>query len=103
MASVRIVLSAKNSACLKVLGRGTAVLRVWNGTSWMNARLENALHVQYLSKNLSSLTAAKARGMTIEIAGNECIVRKGDNPLRKAHGVLCFFYSMLKRNPSATW
>uniref|UniRef100_A0AAV1TAC0 GAG-pre-integrase domain-containing protein n=1 Tax=Peronospora matthiolae TaxID=2874970 RepID=A0AAV1TAC0_9STRA len=46
----------------------------------MNARLENALHVQDLSKNLFSLTAATARGMTIKIARNDCIVKKSGRP-----------------------
>lgn len=74
--TARNVFSAKNSAQLKVLGQGTVSLRVWNGTSWINARLENALHVQDLSKNLFSLTAATSRGMTVEISGDECIVKK---------------------------
>uniref|UniRef100_A0AAV1UN22 GAG-pre-integrase domain-containing protein n=1 Tax=Peronospora matthiolae TaxID=2874970 RepID=A0AAV1UN22_9STRA len=81
MKSVQNVLSAKNSACLKVLGRVTVVSRGWNGTSWMNARLKNALHVHDLSKNLFSLTAATARGMTIDIAGNDCIVEKSGRPV----------------------
>lgn len=52
------------------------VLKIWNDTKWMNARLENALHVRDLSKNLFSLTAATARGMTVEIAEDECVVKK---------------------------
>ena len=74
--TARNVFSAKSSAQLKVLGQGTVILRVWNGTSWINARLENALHVQDLSKNLFSLTAATSRGMTVEISGDGCIVKK---------------------------
>ena len=68
--------SAKNSASLKVLGQGTVILRVWNGKMWLNARLNNVLHVQDLSKNLFSLTAATARGMKIEIFGDGCVVKK---------------------------
>lgn len=45
---------------------------------WMNARLENALHVEDLSKNL---TAATARGMTIEIADDGCVVKKDGRPV----------------------
>ena len=72
----RNVVSAKNSARLKVLGQGVVLLRVWNGMMWMNARLENALHVEDLTKNLFSLTAATSRGMKVEITGEECIVKK---------------------------
>ena len=67
--------SAKNSASLKVLGQGTVILRVWNGKMWLNAHLNNVLHVQDLSKNLFSLTAATARGMKIEISGDGCVVK----------------------------
>ena len=48
---------------------------MWNGTRWINARLENALHVQDLSKNLFSLTAATQRGMEVEIYGKGCVVK----------------------------
>ena len=66
--------SAKNNASLKVLGQGTVVLRVWNSTFWINARLENTLHVHDLNKNLFSLTAATARGMKIAINRDGCTV-----------------------------
>lgn len=74
--TARIVSSAKSSAQLRVLGQGTVMLRVWNGTGWTNARLENALHVQDLTKNLFSLTAAAARGMKVEISHNGCVVSR---------------------------
>uniref|UniRef100_A0AAV1V1L8 CCHC-type domain-containing protein n=1 Tax=Peronospora matthiolae TaxID=2874970 RepID=A0AAV1V1L8_9STRA len=45
------------------------------------ARLENTLHVQDSSKNLFSLTAAAARGMTVEITRNECVVKRGRKPV----------------------
>ena len=77
--TVRNVKSAKNNASLKVLGQGTVVLRVWNGILWINARLENTLHVQDLNKNLFSLTAATARGMTVEINSDGCTVLKRAN------------------------
>ena len=73
---VRNIQSAKNSASLKVLGQDTVILRVWNGKMWLNARLNNVLHVQDLSKNLFSLTAATARGMKIGIFGDGCVVKK---------------------------
>ena len=37
--TARNVFSAKSSAQLKVLGQGTVISRVWNGTSWINVRL----------------------------------------------------------------
>ena len=75
----RIVSSAKNSARLTVLGQGTVNLRIWNGTAWINARLENVLHVQDLNKNLFSLTAVTSRGMKVEISRDGCIVSKGEH------------------------
>ena len=74
--TARNVLSAKDSAQLKVPGQGTVGLRVWNGITWINARLENALHMQDLSKNLFPLTAATSRRMTVEISSDGCVVRK---------------------------
>ena len=74
--TARNVNSAKNDASLKVLGQGTVILRVWNGTLWINARLENTLHVQDLNTNLFSLTATTARGMTVEINSDGCTVLK---------------------------
>nr|CCA27078.1 PREDICTED: similar to Copia protein (Gagintpol protein) putative [Albugo laibachii Nc14] len=65
---------SKSGANLKVLGYETVGLRLWTGTKWINARLENTLHIQDLSKNLFSLTAATARTMTVKITRNECIV-----------------------------
>uniref|UniRef100_A0AAV1T735 GAG-pre-integrase domain-containing protein n=1 Tax=Peronospora matthiolae TaxID=2874970 RepID=A0AAV1T735_9STRA len=76
LSTARNVNSAKNNASSKVLGQGTVVLRVWNGTFSTCARLENTLHVQDLNKNLFSLTAATARGMKIEINSAGCIVFK---------------------------
>ena len=75
--TVRTVFSAKNSAQLKAFGQGTVNLRIWNGIAWINARLEDALPVQDLSKNLFSLTAA-SRGMTVEISGDGYVVKKSD-------------------------
>uniref|UniRef100_H3H7C1 CCHC-type domain-containing protein n=1 Tax=Phytophthora ramorum TaxID=164328 RepID=H3H7C1_PHYRM len=72
------VASAKSSAKLKVLGHGTVQLRVWSGRSWINARLENALHVQDLSKNLFSLTAATAHGVTVIMTQDKCVIKRGD-------------------------
>ncbi|KAE9016351.1 Retrovirus-related Pol polyprotein from transposon TNT 1-94 [Phytophthora fragariae] len=74
----RSVLSAKTSADLKVLGYGTVTLRVWTGHSWINARLENTLHVQDLNKNLFSLTAVTERGMIVTMDSKKCIVKRGD-------------------------
>ncbi|KAG6612000.1 RxLR effector candidate protein [Phytophthora cinnamomi] len=75
--TARSILSAKNSANLKILGFGTIVLRVWTGSSWINARLENTLHVEDLNKNLFSLTAATARGMTVTMDSERCVVKRG--------------------------
>ena len=58
----RNVRSAKNTACLKVLGQGTVVLRVWNGTMWMNARMENTLHVQTSARTSSHLRQQQHEG-----------------------------------------
>ena len=77
----RSVSSAKNDVKLQVIGQGTVKLRVWTGNAWIDARLENTLHVQDLTKNLFSLTAAAARGMTVEITRNECVVRRGGTPV----------------------
>lgn len=77
----RSVSSAKNDVKLKVIGYGTVKLRVWTGHAWIDATLENTLHVQELSKNLFSLTAAAARGMTIEITRDECVVKRGGTPV----------------------
>ena len=68
--------SAKNNASLKVLGQVTVVLRVWNGTFWINARAETTLHVHELNKDLLSLTSATARGMKVEINSDGCTVLK---------------------------
>ncbi|KAG6617006.1 Retrovirus-related Pol polyprotein from transposon TNT 1-94 [Phytophthora cinnamomi] len=75
--TARSILSAKNSANLKILGFGTVVLRVWTGSSWINARLENTLHVEDLNTNLFSLTAATARGMTVTMDSERCVVKRG--------------------------
>ena len=77
----RSVSSAKNDVKLQVIGQGTVKLRVWTGNAWIDARLENTLHVQDLTKNLFSLTAAAARGMTVEITRNECVVKRGGTPV----------------------
>ena len=77
----RAVSSAKSDVKLKVIGHGTVKLRVWTGHAWIDARLENTLHVQDLSKNLLSLTAAAARGMTVEITRNECVLKRGQTPV----------------------
>uniref|UniRef100_A0AAV1U159 Integrase catalytic domain-containing protein n=1 Tax=Peronospora matthiolae TaxID=2874970 RepID=A0AAV1U159_9STRA len=47
----------------------------------IDASLENTLHVQDLSKNLFSLTAAAAHGMTMEITRNACVVKRGGKPV----------------------
>ena len=57
------------------------MLRVWTGHAWIDDRLENTLHVQDLSKNLFSLTAAAARGMTVEITRNECVAKRSETPV----------------------
>uniref|UniRef100_H3GEE3 CCHC-type domain-containing protein n=1 Tax=Phytophthora ramorum TaxID=164328 RepID=H3GEE3_PHYRM len=75
--TARTISSAKSSASLKILGVGTVVLRVWTGSAWINARLENTLHVQDLNKNLFSLTAATARGMTVTMDSEQCVVKRG--------------------------
>uniref|UniRef100_A0AAV1TIP8 Polyprotein n=1 Tax=Peronospora matthiolae TaxID=2874970 RepID=A0AAV1TIP8_9STRA len=77
----RSISSAKSDVKLNVIGHGTVKLRVWTGHAWIDARLENTLHVQDLSKNLFSLTAAAARGMTVEITRNECVVKRGGTPV----------------------
>ena len=77
----RSISSAKSDVKLKVIGHGTVKLRVWTGHAWIDARLENTLHVEDLSKNLFSLTAASARGMTVEITRNECVVKQGGTPV----------------------
>uniref|UniRef100_A0AAV1U342 Polyprotein n=1 Tax=Peronospora matthiolae TaxID=2874970 RepID=A0AAV1U342_9STRA len=77
----RSISSAKSDVKLNVIGHGTVKLRVWTGHAWIDARLENTLHVQDSSKNLFSLTAAAARGMTVEITRNECVVKRGGKPV----------------------
>ena len=71
-------MSAKSSADLKVIGIGTVTLRVWTGHSWINARLERALHVQDLNKNLFSLTAVAVREMAVTMDSEKCVVKRGD-------------------------
>uniref|UniRef100_A0AAV1UGU1 Retrovirus-related Pol polyprotein from transposon TNT 1-94-like beta-barrel domain-containing protein n=1 Tax=Peronospora matthiolae TaxID=2874970 RepID=A0AAV1UGU1_9STRA len=78
---VRGISSAKSDVKLKVIGHGTVKLRVWTGHAWIDARLENTLHVQDLTKNLFSLTATAARGMTVEITRNECVVKRDGTPV----------------------
>ena len=73
----RSVSSAKDDVKLKVIGYGTVKLRVWTGNAWIDATLFDTLHVQDLSKNLFSLTAAAARGMTVEITRDECVIKRG--------------------------
>ena len=101
--TARNVNSAKNDASLKVLGQGTVILRVWNGTLWINAWLENTLHVKDLNKNLFSLTAATARGMTVEINSDGCTVSKRGESSRQECDVECFLHSMSKRSHNAMW
>ena len=74
--TVHKVNSAKNNASLKVVGHGTVVLRVWNGTFWINARLDKTLHAHELNKNIFSLTAPTARGIKVEINSDGCTVPK---------------------------
>ena len=71
---MRNVSSARSGAKLKVLGYGTVALRIWNGFKWIDAHLNNTLHVKELIKYLFSLTAATARGRTIKITRNKCSV-----------------------------
>ncbi|POM59271.1 LOW QUALITY PROTEIN: Copia protein (GagintPol protein) [Phytophthora palmivora] len=78
MQNGRSVLSAKSSAELKVIGFGTAILRVRTDRSWINAKLVNVFHVQDLNKNLFSLTAVTARGMTMTMDSEKCVVKRGD-------------------------
>ncbi|POM68330.1 Integrase catalytic core protein [Phytophthora palmivora] len=75
----RSVLSAKSSAELKAIGCGTVILQVRTDRSWINAKLENVLHVQDLNKNLFSLTAVTARGMTVTMDSEKCVVKRGDH------------------------
>uniref|UniRef100_A0AAV1TJ00 Integrase catalytic domain-containing protein n=1 Tax=Peronospora matthiolae TaxID=2874970 RepID=A0AAV1TJ00_9STRA len=77
----RSISSAKSDVKLNVIGHRTVKLRVWTRHAWIDARLENTLHGQDLSKNLFSLTAAAARGMTVEITRNECVVKRGGTPV----------------------
>ena len=77
----RSISSAKSYVKLNVIGHWTVKLRVWTGHAWIDARLENALYVQDLSKNLFSLTAAAARGMAVDITRNECVVKRGGTPV----------------------
>ena len=77
----RSISSAKSDVKLNVIGHRTVKLRVWTGHAWIDARLENTLHVQDLSKNLFLLTAAAARGMTVKITRNECVVKRGGTPV----------------------
>ena len=77
----RSISSAKSDVKLKFIGHGTVKLRAWTGHAWIDDRLENTLHVQDLSKNLFPLTAAVARGMTVEITRNECVVKRGGTPV----------------------
>uniref|UniRef100_A0AAV1UYK5 Polyprotein n=1 Tax=Peronospora matthiolae TaxID=2874970 RepID=A0AAV1UYK5_9STRA len=77
----RSISSAKSNVKLNVIGHGKVKPRVWTGHAWIEARLENTLHVQDSSKNLFSLTAAAARGMTVEITRNECVVKHGRKPV----------------------
>uniref|UniRef100_A0AAV1U3E5 CCHC-type domain-containing protein n=1 Tax=Peronospora matthiolae TaxID=2874970 RepID=A0AAV1U3E5_9STRA len=89
----RSISSAKSDVQLNVIGHGTVKLRVWTGHAWIDARLENTLHVQDLSKNLFLLTAAAARGMTVEITRNECMVKRGGKPVGtgRKQGFLLYF------------
>ena len=77
----RNISSAKSDAKLKVLGTGVVKLRVWNGTAWIDVRLENTLHVQDLTKNLFSLTAVAGRHMTVEITRKECVIKRNGVPV----------------------
>ena len=72
----RSISSAKSSAKLKVLGTGVVKLGVWTGRGWIDVRLEDTLHVQDLTKNLFSLTAAASRKMKVEITQNECVIKR---------------------------
>ena len=77
----RNISSAKNNAKLKVLGTGVVKLRVWTGRGWVDARLENTLHVQDLNKNLFSLAAAASREMKVKITQNECVIKRNGMPV----------------------
>ena len=56
-------------------------LHVWTGRTWIDARLENTLHVQDLTINLFSLTAAASREMKVEITQNECVIKRNGIPV----------------------
>ena len=77
----RSISSAKSNAKLTVLGTGVVKLRVWTGREWIDVRLENTLHVQDLTKNLFSLTAAASREMNVEITKHECVIKRNGVPV----------------------
>ena len=77
----RNISSAKNNTKLKVIETGVVKLRVWTGRRWIDARLENTLHVQDLTKNLFSLTVAASREMKVEITQNECVIKRHGVPV----------------------
>ena len=56
-------------------------LHVWTGRTWIDARLENTLHVQDLTRNLFSLTTAASREMKVEITQNECVIKRNGIPV----------------------
>ncbi|POM70436.1 Integrase catalytic core protein [Phytophthora palmivora] len=94
----RSVLSAKSSAELKVIGFGTVILQVRTDRSWINAKLENVLHVQDLNKNLFSLTAVTARGMTMTMDSEKCVVKRGDHVVAtgRKQGKLMYFLKEIR-------
>ena len=77
----RNISSAKSNAKLKVMGTGVVKLRVWTGRRWIDARLENTLHVHDLTKKLLSLTVAASREMKVEIIQNECVIKHHGVPV----------------------
>lgn len=56
---------------------------------WHRMRLENALRVQNLTRNLFSLTAAAARAMKVEISHTGCVGVGTDGLSRLDRGKAC--------------
>ncbi|GAB9477250.1 reverse transcriptase, partial [Globisporangium polare] len=71
----RTVSIAKTGVKLRVLGVGTVELKLIVGGRTVSARLENALHVENLSRNLFSIPAILSKAMKVEMDREGCEIK----------------------------
>jgi len=61
-----------NDVQIPAIGVGTVEMEIWNGGSWVLTRIQDALHVPEMTKNLVSVRKLTDRGITVKFTAERC-------------------------------